>query len=131
MESLAAAGGRATVRLVGSDLQHLAWAGRVAITPDDALSVLAVSRQLSGGRPYAILVEMTEIVDLHPGARAAFNAEALVVAAALLGNGPMDEVLAAGARRAVHPTRFFTSEASAYEWLRASLEDSRSGPTKQ
>ncbi|WP_208740404.1 hypothetical protein [Arthrobacter agilis] len=121
MESLMAAGGKATVALVSDDLQHLEWIERACITPEDAYSVLAASRRLSRGRPYAILVDMTNIVALPPGARAVFNAESLVVAAALLGDGPMDEVLAAGACRAIHPTRYFTSEASALAWLRAFL----------
>lgn len=126
MESLVAAGGRATVTLVSAGLQRLSWAARVAITAEDAESVLAVSRLLSEERPYAILVDMTDIIDLPPVARAVFNAEELVIAAALLGSGPMDEVLAAGACRAVHPTRFFTSEAGAYEWLQTFLNCNRS-----
>lgn len=121
MERLVAAGGKATLILLAPSLQRLEWSARVSITPHDAASVLAASRALSGGMPYTILVDMTSIVDLPPDARAVFNAEALVVAAALVGNGPMDEVLAAGACRAVHPTRFFLSEASAREWLQASL----------
>jgi hypothetical protein len=121
MGSLVAAGGKATLTLVAPEIQRLRWSARVGITPDDARAVLAASRMMSAGAPYAILVDMTSIIDLPPGARAVFNSEALVVAAALVGKGPMDEVLAAGACKAVHATRFFTSESSAREWLQASL----------
>ncbi|WP_104116405.1 hypothetical protein [Arthrobacter sp. B1805] len=121
MQRLGAADGRATLTLLARNLQRLEWAERVSISPGDARSVLAASRVLSKGEPYAILVIMTSIVDLPPDARAVFNAEPLVVAAALLGRGPMDEVLAAGACRALHPTRFFLSESSAREWLELSL----------
>lgn len=126
MNSLMAAGGRATLSLVAPNLQCLTWSARAHIDRRDALSVLAASRLMSAQRPYAILVDMTTTVDLRPDAREAFNAESLVVAAALLGDGPMDEVLAAGACRAVHPTRYFTSATLALGWLEGHLAD-RSG----
>lgn len=117
MDSLMAASGRATLSLLAPDLQFLTWDPQTRIYQEDAWSVLAASRLLSTNRPYAIMVDMTTTVDLRPDARAVFNAESLVVAAALLGDGPMDEVLAAGACRAVHPTRYFTSTAPALDWL--------------
>lgn len=128
MRSLVAAGEKATVTLLAPQLQHLEWAARSEISAEDALSVLDASRRLAGGRPYAILVDMTDIVDLPPSARAVFNAETSVLAAALLGHGPMDEVLAAGACKAVHPTRYFTSRSEALAWLQDSLVRASGGP---
>ncbi|MFC3300296.1 hypothetical protein FJV46_07390 [Arthrobacter agilis] len=128
METVVAASGRATLSVVAPDLHHLVWSPRVHIDRGDALSVLAASRRISRGRPYAILVDMTTTVDLPPRAREVFNGETLVVAAALLGDGPMDEVLAAGACKAVHPTRYFTSAEQACCWLEERLKERRSMP---
>jgi hypothetical protein len=123
MDSVVAASGRATVSLIAPGLQRLSWSPGTHIDHVDALSVLAASRIMSSDGPYAILVDMTTTVDVRSDARAAFNAESLVVAAALLGDGPMDEVLAAAACRAVHPTRYFTSVSLALTWLEERLAD--------
>lgn len=111
------ADGRASVSVRADGIQYLQWVQGTTVDGRDAHDVLEESMRLSGGEKYAILVNMTGIAHQTQDAREAFNADARVIAAALLGTGPMDEILAGGSTRAVHPTAFFTSEDDAVAWL--------------
>ena len=121
-----AADGKASVSLRADGIQYLQWLQGTTINGQDARDVLETSFRLADQQPYAILVDMTAISHQTLGAREAFNADSRVIAAALLGDGPMDEVLAGGAVKAVHPTAFFTSEKAAISWLTAYVEASSS-----
>lgn len=111
------AGGNAWVSVRDDGVQYLQWVAGSVINGQDALAVLETSSRLAGSRKYSILIDMTSIVYLTQDAREAFNADSSVIAAALLGTGPMDEVLAAGAATAVHPTEFFHREEDALAWI--------------
>ncbi len=118
-----AADGKAWVGRRPDGIQRLRWREGSVISGQDASDVLETSFRLACRKPYAILVDMTTIVHLTQEARAAFNADSRVLAAALLGAGPMDEVLAGGAHTAVHPTSYFTSEDEALAWITLRIEE--------
>jgi 3-hydroxyisobutyrate dehydrogenase-like beta-hydroxyacid dehydrogenase len=120
-----AADGKAWVSQRQDGVQHLQWVEGSVISGQDAADVLETSFRLSGQKPYAILVDMTTIVHQSQEARAVFNADSRVIAAALLGSGPMDEILAGGAHTAVHPTNYFTSEHEAVSWIARQIEEAR------
>lgn len=111
------AGGKAWLCRRPDGIQHLQWVEGAVISGQDAVDVLAASFRLASDKPYALLVDMTTIVHQTQEARNAFNADTRVIAAALVGAGPMDEILAGGAHSAVHPTSYFTSEDEAVTWI--------------
>lgn len=111
------AGGKAWVSVRDDGVQYLQWVAGAVISGEDALAVLEASFRLAGSARYSILIDMTAIVHLTQDGREAFNADSRVIAAALLGTGPMDEVLAAGAATAVHPTGYFHDEEDAFAWI--------------
>ncbi|MBG6218855.1 hypothetical protein IWX75_003342 [Arthrobacter sp. CAN_A6] len=101
---VAAADGKVWLTAASDTMLYLGCEPSVVISEADALSVLDISADMANEKSYTVLVDMTTIVNLNPAARAAFNADQRVRAAALFGEGPMDRVLAAGAHNAVHPT---------------------------
>ncbi len=120
-----AADGKALISRRPDGIQLLRWVEGSVISGPDAVDVLETSFRLACKKPYAILVDMTTIVHQTREARAVFNAEPRVIAAALLGTCPMDEVLAGGAHSAVHPTSYFTSEHEAVAWIARQIEGVR------
>jgi hypothetical protein len=127
METIAAAGGKACISKLEQALIRLDWLPGTEVSGDDARDVLRCSNILVEDEPYAILIDMRDLRSLSIEARAVFSAELVVVAAAFLGSGPMDRVLAAGSEQARHPTRFFTSEPDAMAWLCEYLRKSDAG----
>ena len=129
--------GKAWVSRRPDGIQRLHWVEGSVISGQDAADVLAASFRLAGDKPYAILVDMTTIVHQTQEARDAFNADTQVIAAALLGASPMDEILAGGAHAAMHPTSYFTSEDEALTWIALHIgqveqfHDAASAPTAQ
>ncbi|MDQ0735014.1 DUF7793 family protein [Arthrobacter agilis] len=123
-----AAHGKAWLSRRPDGIQRLEWVEGSTISGKDAADVLEASFCLAGHKPYAILVEMTAIVHQTQEARETFNADSRVIAAALLGVGPMDEILAGGAHTAVHPTSYFTSEDDAITWIELHLEALTTSP---
>ena len=116
-----AAGGKATITLLGPALVRLTWLPNTEVHEVDARDVLERSLQLIEQVPYAILVDMRQILSLSAGARDAFSSETMVLAAAMLGHTPVDRVLAASVQQSVHEVRFFTVEQEALIWLSGSL----------
>lgn len=114
------ADGRATLTLLDDALIRLTYALNTEVTAADAKDILEQSRTLVNGSPYAILVDMSPILHMSPGARALFGSEHKVLAAAMLGHTPMDQVIAASLTQSVHDVQFFTDEAI-LEWLTSRL----------
>ncbi|TKV28840.1 hypothetical protein FDK12_03990 [Arthrobacter sp. NamB2] len=113
-----AVGGKASVSSIGRSLLRFAWVPDAEISVADARDVLARSAVLAANAPHAVLIDFRGIRYVSLDAHRAFATETTAVAAAFLGSGPMDRVLAARAEQALHPTRFFTSESRAIRWLR-------------
>ena len=93
----------------------------------EAQAAAAVVRSMSGGRKRPVLMTVTGVLDITDGARAVYAAAETVSAFALVGESPVDRVLAHFLLRATPqsvPARYFTSEAAAREWLAGYLRES-------
>ncbi|MCU1632999.1 MAG: hypothetical protein JWM61_1651 [Micrococcaceae bacterium] len=123
MQRVAAAGGKACISKLGRALIRLSWLPGTEVSGKDARDVIRCSNMLVDDAPYAILVNMRELRSLSIDARYVFGGDPRVLAAAFLGSGPMDRVLAAGSELARHPTRFFLSESEAITWLLEHLQE--------
>lgn len=89
----------------------------VVISEVDALMILRRCFELTDNRQYVVLLTVANIMGVSAGARRVLSSSRNVLAAALFGQGAMDEVLAAPYLRAVYPGEYFTEEASALRWL--------------
>jgi hypothetical protein len=109
-----------TVSVEGVDLVRLRWTPGVRITGQLAKEAMDLVDDLNAGRTRPLLVDMTGTADLTREARLVFTQECSASRVALLGRSPVDRVIANFAlsvNRMAMPIRFFTSEASALEWL--------------
>ncbi|MBT2566290.1 hypothetical protein J7I84_07220 [Arthrobacter sp. ISL-85] len=125
MTEIPAADGKASITLLRPALIRLTWLPDTEVLPADAKDVLEKSLALVDHVPYAILVDMSTILTMSLHARVLFGAEEMVLAAAMLGDTPMDRVLAASVRQSVHPVQFFTDESTALNWLISNLPGDR------
>ncbi|MFJ6002293.1 hypothetical protein [Arthrobacter sp. NPDC092385] len=89
----------------------------VSVTADHALAILEQSFELTEHRQYVVLVDVRMVDDVSPEARRIFMAARHVLAAAMLGRGPMDRMLSAPYEGAVYPSEFFTDQGAAMKWL--------------
>lgn len=89
----------------------------VSISELDALMILRRSFELTDNRQYVVLFVVDNIMDITAGARHVLSSSRNILAAAMLGRGAMDEVLAAPFLRAVYPGEYFTEETMALQWL--------------
>lgn len=129
---ISAADGRATLTLLDDGLIRLTYAPNTEVTAVDAEDILEQSLTLANDTSYAILVDMSPILHMSLEARALFGSEHKVLAAAMLGHTPMDQVIAASLTQSVHNVQFFTDENTALTWLTSHLPDTthnhRRGP---
>jgi hypothetical protein len=112
-------GARGTVVLHNGVL-HVRWIPGLAISEDAATAVMAAVNELSGGRPYPMLVDMAASASMSRGARRVFALPSTVARVALLGSSPVDRAMAnffLGIHVPAAPTRYFTSPEEAMEWL--------------
>lgn len=100
---------------------RLTWAQGTTVRAGDAADVLERAADLVAGAPYAILMDLREIVSISLEAHHLLAQDPLVLAAGMLGSGPMDRMLSAGSEQASHPARYFLSELEAIRWLRSHL----------
>ena len=89
----------------------------VHITGTDALRILQTSFDLTGHRPYVVLVDTALVLGITPEARRNLSSARNVLATAMLGHSPMDRVLSAPYEHAVYPCEYFTEHQSALDWL--------------
>lgn len=89
----------------------------VSISKLDALMILRRSFELTDNRQYVVLLVLDNIRDIAADARYVLSSSRNVLAAAMLGQAPMDEVLAAPYLHAVYPGEYFTEETVALQWL--------------
>jgi len=93
---------------------HVWWRPSTVATIEDARATLDASLLNPGTR--RILMSMTAVAFTN-AARRAFCDEEGITAIALVGEDPVDRVVAAFADNAAHPAQFFTSEGEALDWL--------------
>ncbi|MHA7154459.1 DUF7793 family protein [Arthrobacter sp. TMN-50] len=103
---------RLTLREDG--ILHVWWHPSTVVTVGEARAALDASLLNPGTR--RILMSMTAVTFTN-AARRAFCDEEGISAIALVGEDPVDRVVAAFADNAAHPARFFTSERDAIDWL--------------
>lgn len=94
---------------------HVQWRPATVVTVDQARATLDASLLHQGAR--RILMSMTAVA-FTSAARRAICEEEDITAIALVGDGPVDRVVAAFADNQAHPAQFFTSEDDAIDWLR-------------
>jgi hypothetical protein len=102
------------------EVVRLTWTPGVRITGQLAREAMDLVDDLNAGRSRPLLVDMTGTAALTREARQVFTHECSASACALVGRSPVDRVLAnfaLGVYRMAMPTRFFTDEPAALEWL--------------
>ncbi|GGJ22879.1 DUF7793 family protein [Paenarthrobacter histidinolovorans] len=120
MEPVTFEGGKGSVELGDDDVFYLLWKAGSRIEARDAVAAMETVNGISANKSHPMLVDMARIVSLSRQARAAFASPCAASRIALLGDGPVDRVLAMWSPR-LHdtpcPTRFFTSRPEAMKWL--------------
>ena len=105
-----------------SDVVRLSWASGLRITGELATEAMAMVDVLNGDRERPLLVDMSGTATLSREARMQFSQRCTASRIALLGSSAVDRVIAnfaLGVSVTPVPTRFFTAEPAALEWLRA------------
>lgn len=114
------AGGKAVLTLGPDGILRLVWTSGAYIDEDDAVSAVTMMNQISPDHDRPLLVDMRNAGSTSSRARDVFVRPHAVSRVALLGESPVDEVIASfftGVHRPQRPTRYFTSEAEALSWL--------------
>ena len=110
------------------DVMFLAWKPGVRIEAANALAAVEAVNELAAGSRYPLLVTMADTAHLSRAARDVFVEPCAASRIALLGNNPVDRMLAdyqLAVQEPPCPTRFFTSETEAVAWLRNPSEGGR------
>jgi hypothetical protein len=92
----------------------------VHVSREDAIEVVTLINRLSPDRGRPLLVDMRSAGSASADARAAFGAPHAASRIALLGESPVDRVIAnflTGTPHPHRPTRYFTTEDTAVAWL--------------
>ena len=107
--------------MIGPGVVRLTWAQGTTVQTCDAVRVVERVSSLVTGTPYALLIDLRQIASISLKAHHVFARDPLVLAAGMLGSGPMDRMLSAGSEQASHPAQYFVSELEAVRWLRSYL----------
>ncbi|WP_035781806.1 DUF7793 family protein [Arthrobacter sp. H14] len=110
----------ATLGLGDDGILRLRWARGIAITEEAAQTAMDKVNELCAGIRRPMLVDMATTASVSRGARAVFGKPCSASKIALLGASPVDRVIAnfvLGISHLPCPTRFFTSEPEATQWL--------------
>lgn len=109
-----------SVHLDDSGLVRLTWSTDLHIDGELADRAMAMVDELNGPLERPLLVDMTGTVELTRRARMTFGRRCSASRIALVGRSEVDRVIAnfaLGVTRVPVPTRFFTSEKAALDWL--------------
>ena len=109
------------------DVLFLRWAPGVRITHALAVDAAVALNQLSKGLILPLVVVMSGIDGLTLKTRMSMNAYQGFSVVALVGDGPVDEVLAGFAHGSLTRTRYFTDEESARSWIEGQAESREEG----
>lgn len=111
----------ATLVLGDDGVLRLHWARGISITEEDARRAMDRVNELCAGARHPMLVDMATTKAVSRGARAVFGLPCAASRIALLGSSQVDKVIAnfiLGITTLPCPTKFFTSETDAIDWLR-------------
>ena len=109
------------VRMLDVGIIEIALPANQEIEGPEARVAAAAARALAAGRRMPVLLVITGVVGISIEARHVYANSLAVAAFALVGEGPVDRVIAHYLLRSKIPTipaQFFTSETEAVEWLR-------------
>ena len=100
---------------------RLTWAAGLRIDDVLAKEAMVLVDELNGERRRPLFVELAGPGDVTRSARSVFSEPCSVSRVALVGNSAVDQMVANFVLRLMSPpvpTRFFTSEPAAMQWLR-------------
>lgn len=122
LTGIADQGGGAVTLLLGDDgIVRLRWPENITVTGAAARAAVAAVEVLNAGQRRPMLVDMAVTKAVTREARTVFGQPGSPSRIALLGSSPVDRVIAnfiLGVSSVPVPTRFFTVESEAMEWLR-------------
>jgi len=110
------------ISVLPGDVVRIRWTPGLQITASLAAAAMAEVDKLNEVRKRPLLVDMAGAVTPAPGAREQWRQRSSVTRIALLGESAVDRVHASfgpriGGPGHPVPTQFFTSEATALDWL--------------
>lgn len=120
-EVVFAAAERIAVDLSDDGIVEVILPPNTVVRSPEARAAAAAVRAFAEGRRVPLLLTVTGVLSVTNDARLAYTNSTVVSACALLGESPVDRVIAHYLLRAKSdsvPARFFTSEAEARDWLR-------------
>lgn len=110
-----------TVDLSEDGIVEVTLPPNTVVRSPETRAAAAAIRAFADGRRLPVLLTVTGVLSVTNDARLAYTNTSFVSACALLGESPVDRVIAHYLLRAKSeavPARFFTSEAEARHWLR-------------
>ncbi len=120
-EDTTAPAAQITVHLAADGIVEVTLPPNTVVRSREAQAAAAAVRAFADGRRLPLLLTVTGVLSVTNDARLTYTNSVVVSACALLGESPVDRVIAhylLRARSDSVPARFFTSEAEAREWLR-------------
>ena len=114
------------VRLVDDGIIEVLLPPNQEIEGPEARVAGGAVRSLAAGRRMPVLLVITGVVGVSVEARQVFSGSIAATAFALVGESPVDRVIAhylLRARSESIPAQFFSSEAAALEWLRQHVRE--------
>ncbi len=118
------------LRIDEQGVVHWSYQPRVELKLADAQREVEVATELTGGKSHLHLVDLRTIKSVEGKARATYAGDEMAkiaIAMALLVGSPVSRVLGnfyIGLNRPSCPTKLFTDEAAALEWLLSQREAS-------
>jgi hypothetical protein len=109
------------VRMLDAGIIEIMLPANQEIEGSEALVAAAAARALAAGRRMPVLLVITGVVGISVEARYVYANSLAASAFALVGESPVDRVIAHYLLRSktpAIPAQFFTSETEAAEWLR-------------
>lgn len=103
------------------------WAPSSLLTPADILASYEGIRELSDGYRMPLVIHLQGMVGITAQARSIVLEDSLSARIGFVGNGPVDQVIAAFLEQALTETRYFEESATAEVWARAAWDGDAPG----
>lgn len=114
-----------TVTLVTPSLVELEMPRDVEIGGSEARRAAAAVQTIAGRNRVGVMLNISGVIGVSPEARHAYSESIAALAVAIVGEGPVDRVIAhylLRSRSESIPAQFFLSRPAALEWLRQYTE---------
>lgn len=122
VDPVAANEAKHSIEMSDGGFLHLRWLPGVHVQVEDARAAMAKVNEVCQQEEHPMLVDMAAVGSVSREARAVWSIPCSASRIALLGESPVDRVLAnffLGVHVPPCPTRFFTSRSEALDWLSA------------